>query len=128
KHFARREAKPQIRLKISKNGSDPQIELDHPDRTVGWALVMEALASADYDFANGIVDQLAKASGHGRELDEHGLNFMLSVIKGIEPRDQLEAMLAAQMAAVHVASMTFARQLAQVEMIPQQEQRGTCFQ
>ena len=100
KHFASREAKPQIRLKISKNGSGPQIELDHPDRTVGWALVMEALATADYDFANGIVDQLAKASGHGRELDEHGLNFMLSVIKGIEPRDQLEAMLAAQMAAV----------------------------
>jgi hypothetical protein len=37
---------------------------------------------------------------------------MLSVIKGIDPRDQLEAMLAAQMAAVHVATMTFARDLA----------------
>jgi hypothetical protein len=121
KHFAIRKAKPQIRFKISKNGSDPQIGLDHPDKTVGWALVMEALASADYDFAKGIVDQLANASGHGRELDEHGLNFMLSVIKGIEPRDQLEAMLAAQMAAVHVASMRFARRLAHVENIPQQD-------
>src|SRR5262249_11530062 len=88
---------------------------------------MEALATADYDFANGIVDQLAKASGHGRELDEHGLNFMLSVIKGIEPRDQLEAMLAAQMAAVHVASMTFARRLAQLEMIPQQDSAERAF-
>src|SRR5260370_39709452 len=39
---------------------------------------------------------------------------MLSVIKGIEPRDQLEAMLAAQMAAVHVATMDFARDLAPV--------------
>jgi hypothetical protein len=37
---------------------------------------------------------------------------MLSIIKGIEPRDQTEAMLAAQMAAVHMASMTFARRLA----------------
>jgi hypothetical protein len=127
KHFARREAKPQIRLKISKNGSDPQIELDHPDKTVGWALVMEALASADYDFANGIVDQLANASGHGQDISEHGLNFMLSVIKGIEPRDQLEAMLAAQMAAVHVASMTFAGRLAQAEMIPQQDSAERAF-
>ena len=28
---------------------------------------------------------------------------MLSVVKGIEPKDQVEAMLAAQMAAVHNA-------------------------
>ena len=42
---------------------------------------------------------------------------MLSVIKGIEPRDQLETMLAAQMAAVHVATMTFVRNLAHAEGI-----------
>jgi hypothetical protein len=53
--------------------------------------------------------------------DEHGLNFMLSVVKGIEPKDQVEAMLAAQMAAVHMATMTFARRLAHVENIPQQD-------
>ena len=55
---------------------------------------MEALASADGDFVNGIVSQLADASLHGQDISDHGLNFMLSVIKGIEPRDQLEAMLA----------------------------------
>jgi hypothetical protein len=33
------------------------------------------------------------------------------VVKGIEPRDQIEAMVAAQMAAVHNATMTFARRL-----------------
>jgi hypothetical protein len=33
---------------------------------------------------------------------------MLSVVKGIQPRDQVEAMLAAQMAAVHMASIKFA--------------------
>jgi hypothetical protein len=37
---------------------------------------------------------------------ERGANFMLSVVKGIKPRDQVEAMLAAQMVAVHMASMT----------------------
>jgi hypothetical protein len=49
---------------------------------------------------------------------------MLSVIKGIEPRDQIEAMLAAQMAAVHMASMTFARRLAHVDNIPQQDSQA----
>ena len=52
---------------------------------------------------------------------------MLAVVKGIEPRDQVEAMLAAQMAAVHMASMTFARRLAHVDNIPQQDSAQTAF-
>jgi hypothetical protein len=127
KYAARQEAKPRVRFKVSKNGSDPQIEIDHPDKLVGQALVMEALASADCDFLHGIVDQLANASPHGQDTDERRLNFMLSVIRGIEPRDQLEAMLAAQMAAVHVASMTFAQQLANVKTIPQQDSAERAF-
>jgi hypothetical protein len=127
RHFARREAKPQVRLKLSKNGSDPHIEFDHPDQKIGQALVMEALASADWDFLHGILNQLATAGGHGPDISEHGLNFMLSVIKGIEPRDQLEAMLAAQMAAVHMASMTFARRLADVKTIPHQDSAERAF-
>jgi hypothetical protein len=127
KYLARLEAKPSVRLKVSKNESDPQIGIDHPDKLVGWALVMEVLASADGDFLDGIVSQLANASGRGQDIDERGLNFMLSVIKGIEPRDQLEAMLAAQMAAVHVASMTFAHRLAHVDNIPQQDSAERAF-
>jgi hypothetical protein len=46
---------------------------------------------------------------------------MLAVVKGIEPRDQLETMLAAQMAAIHNATMTFARRLNHVKTIPQQD-------
>src|SRR5262249_10238958 len=57
----------------------------------------------------------------GQTVDERALNFMLSVVKGIEPQDQVEAMLGAQMAAVHNAMMTFARRLAHVETIPQQD-------
>jgi hypothetical protein len=52
---------------------------------------------------------------------------MLSVIKGIEPRDQIEAMLASQMAAVHMASMTFARRLAHVETVQQQDSASNAF-
>ena len=73
------------------------------------------------------MSQLVNANRHGQDIDERGLNFMLSVIKGIEPRDQLEAMLAAQMAAVHVASMTFARRLALVETTPQQDSAERAF-
>ena len=42
-------------------------------------------------------------------------------MRGIEPRDPLETMLALQMGAVHNATMTFARRLATVTTIPQQD-------
>ena len=52
---------------------------------------------------------------------------MLSVVEGIAPKDEVEAMLATQMAAVHMASMTFARRLAHVDNIPQQDSAERAF-
>jgi hypothetical protein len=52
---------------------------------------------------------------------------MLAVVKGVEPRDQIEALLAAQMAAVHMASMTLARRLAHVDNIPQRDSASNAF-
>jgi hypothetical protein len=63
----------------------------------------------------------------GRKPDEQGLNFMLAAIKAVEPKDEAEVMLAAQMAAVHMATMTFARRLAQVDTISQQDSAGNIF-
>jgi hypothetical protein len=121
KLMKRRAAHVAVRLKISKNDGPSAIGVDHPDEFVGYALLMEALGTTDVDFAGGILSQLAKSGSKGDEVDEGVLNFMLSVIKGIAPKDQLEAMIAAQMAAVHVASMTFARRLAHVDTIQQQD-------
>jgi hypothetical protein len=88
---------------------------------------MEALATADPCFVVGLVTQLADAGTQGRKVDERALNFMLSVVKGVKPKDQMEAMLAAQMAAVHMATMTFARRLAHVQNIPQQDSAERAF-
>jgi hypothetical protein len=81
------------RLKVSEN----QISVDHPDRFVGDMLLMKALGTANIDFKNGIVKQLANVD------KEFGLNFCMSIITGIEPRDQIETMLASQMAVIHSA-------------------------
>jgi hypothetical protein len=60
-------------------------------------------------------------------LDERELSFALSMVKGIRPRDDNEGMLAAQMAAVHIATMTAARRLANVETIDQQDSASNMF-
>jgi hypothetical protein len=87
---------------------------------------MRAIGTADLDFCDGLTLQLVNAS-KGQGPSEKAVNFMLAVIKGIEPRDEIEAMLAAQMAAVHMASMTFARRLAHVDTIQQQDSASNAF-
>jgi hypothetical protein len=126
KYLVRGAAEASPRVKVLNDGMVSQISLDHPDAAIGHVLLAEALGTANADFLDGLLRQLVNAgSDHGAE--ERGLNFMLSVIKGIKPRDQLEAMLAAQMAATHMATMTFARRLANVENIPQQDSAERAF-
>jgi hypothetical protein len=88
---------------------------------------MEALGTSDLDFLNGLLRQLTNVSSPGERIDERGLNFMLSVVKGIQPRDQVEAMLAAQMAAVHRATMALARRLELATTLPQQDSAERAF-
>jgi hypothetical protein len=95
------------------------IAFDHPDSAVGEVRLMAALGTTDRDLYRGIVEQLGDAASYGR--DEQALDFMLSVVKSIKPRDQVETMLAVQMAEVHMATLTSARLLARATAMVQQE-------
>jgi hypothetical protein len=125
-YFGRRKSrKPAPRIKVTGKGG--QIDLDHQDPAIGQVLLMEALGTCEADFVNGLIRQLTNVGSQGSTADESGLNFMLAMVKGVEPRDQVEAMLAAQMAAVHNATMTFARRLNHVDNIPQQDSAERAF-
>lgn len=118
---------PRMKVVPKEDGKGTKISLDHPDQAVAQGLLMEALGTADDDFVSGLINELANASSQGRGANESRLNYMLAVIKGVKPKDQFEAMLAAQMAAVHMATMRFARQLSQVETLPQQDSAERAF-
>jgi hypothetical protein len=112
----RRDAQTAPRLKVLKNGNEEVIAPDHPDISVGFKLLMEALGTADGDFAKGLMRQLADASSQKNgQCDEHTLNYFFSVIKDAKPKDHLEAMLVAQMAVVHALTMAFAQRFPGVE-------------
>jgi hypothetical protein len=113
------------RLKVSKSESGLSITSEHIDDMAGKALIMQAIGTTDVDFFAGYVGQLATAAGG--EPNEQQLNFMLSVVKGIKPRNQEEAMLAAQMAAVHTATMKFSRNLADAEYVEQRDSAERTF-
>lgn len=114
--------KPSPSLKLTKTERrEKEVVIDHQDPKTGNLLFLEAIGSTDVDFMDGFIRQVINVGSQGNEPDENGMNFVLSMVRGIEPRDQLEAMLAIQMAAVHNATMTFARRLAHVENIQQQD-------
>jgi hypothetical protein len=111
---------PKMKVEKSKKGVT-QIGREHPDATVAHALLANALGTTDADFITAILNQLGNATVNGSAASEENLNFVLSVLAGVAPRDRVEAMLATQMALVHLAAMTFTRRLAHVETIPQQD-------
>ena len=88
---------------------------------------MRAFGTKEPDFVHGLIHQIASAGSKGRNPDEAGIKFMLAAFKGIEPRDQIEAMLAAQMVAVHVATMRFANRLGHAETLQEQDSAERTF-
>lgn len=94
---------------------------------IGRKLLAEALGSTSGDFVDGLIVQLINATSPGQQLSESNLNFALSVIKNVKPNDQVEAMLAAQMVVVHMATMRLARQLAHVDNLPQLDSNERAF-
>ncbi|OPY98533.1 hypothetical protein A5906_30900 [Bradyrhizobium sacchari] len=110
-----RPASPRIRLHRRR------IAIDHPDPQAGERLLADALGAVDRDALHGILKQLMKASVIGLKPDEANLAFMVSMMKSIAPRDSIEAMLAAQMVAVHAMAMRSACRLAFTDDLAQQE-------
>jgi hypothetical protein len=78
------------------------------------------LGTHDVTFAAAIFAQIAEVATGGPTLTDMQLNCALSIVRGIAPTDPVEALLATQMTAVHLASIAAARRLNNVETIEQQ--------
>jgi hypothetical protein len=70
---------------------------------------------------------LAQVCDRDEKTLEGQLNGMLATVAGIEPRDDVEAMLAAQMAVTHELALLMAKRMAKAENIPQQDSAERAF-
>lgn len=113
--------RPPARIKVARGKGGAITRSDHPDLATGTVNLLNAFGTVSLPFMQGLLRQITNVASQGQQPDEANINFVLGVVNGIEPRDEVEAMLGAQMAAVHMATMTFARRLAHVENLPQQE-------
>lgn len=78
-------------------------------------------AAGSTHVSDGLVKQAAILGSHGRRIDPDASNFALGFVDGMAPRDAAEALLLAQMAAIHQATMLMARRLNHVENLRQQD-------
>ncbi len=112
------------RAKVEDIKGQAVLSLHHKDQAYGHALLMTGLATVDAEFAGEILVQLGRASVQNGKVNERELNFKLAVVKGIQPKDQLETLLAAQMAAVHSLAMSMASSVNGITTLPQLEIHG----
>jgi hypothetical protein len=113
-----RDAPKLPKVKVSRRGDRTRLEPDHPFEPVGIALLSESLGTTDQDFSNGILRELAAFTSVDGEMDEKELNFMLSIIGGFKPQDQIETLLGAHIAAVHILAMRFAARVVDTMSVP----------
>ena len=118
KRAARADGPP---MKLAMKEGILHVTFSHVDPDLAHILMMADLGTCDTNFMAGVHGQIARIGSHRTKVDEDNSNFVLSVVRGVQPRDELEALLAVQMGAIHSATMMFARRLNHVENIPQQD-------
>lgn len=117
----RKAASPPARIELTKENGKYTVGLGHPDQRIGSMLLTHALGGTNAEFTATLSGQLLNISGLGQEVSTSQLNSVIAMVQGIGPKDETEAMLAAQMVAIHNATMSAARSLKNCENVPQQD-------
>lgn len=84
-----------------------------------WDRILKA--SGNVAVSEGLISQAAALGSHGRRTDAAATDFVLGFVDSMRPEDAAEALLLAQMAATHQATMTLAGRLNKAENITQQD-------
>ena len=110
KHKERKKRRP-VEFKAAKSDSGCPIALQAPDAPLVAVKISEALETADADLQGHLIEQVVNtfrnvsADGAGTEAGAAVANKVIPILSGIQPQDEIEAMLAVQMVGVHNIAM-----------------------
>ena len=117
------ERQPRVAINIKQPEKGPiEISPTHSDGA-GWQTRLnDALGTSSYNFVD---TELARLMTVFRDsegvIDEQAVNAALAVIDGMKPQNEVEAMLAVQLAVTHGLAMKFSARLYSGKTIPQQD-------
>ena len=118
---------PDLKMVLDEDTNALTIQFDGKDSELAHALAKLQMGTGDDRFCMGLLSQITTVGANKESFSEEAANFVLGVIAGIEPQDEVEAMLAAQMAVTHQATMMMAKRLNHVDTIPQQDSAERAF-
>lgn len=81
---------------------------EYIDEAIGWQVLMDAFASTNRCFVEGLLKQLLAVTENNSEQE---LNFLVSIVAGLKPRDEAEAILATNIAVGQAWTMRWAFRL-----------------
>jgi hypothetical protein len=91
-----------------------------PDQELWLAKIAHALGTDDPNLIAHLIHQMAGCLWKAEADLERSVNLLVATVAGIAPRDQLEALLAVQMAATHNAALELLRRA----LLPEQTADG----
>jgi len=123
-----RERHPRVTINlkaVEEGGSPNQAGAEHSDHS-GWlARLQNAFGTRGIAFPQSQIAQLVRACQYGDgKLDDVKFNGSLAVIEGANPENEIQAMLAIQMAMTHAAALDVLRRAQRVDQIRQVDSAG----
>jgi hypothetical protein len=100
-------ALPPIALKFE--GDEPRFVPQYVDEAIGWQVLMDAFATTNRRFVEGLLEQMLYVTDN--TIAEKQLNFLVSIVAGLKPRDEGEAILATNISVSQMWTMRLAERL-----------------
>lgn len=116
-----------VKLRTAKSGKVTEIGPPHSDIAGFTARLQSTFGSAGRAFPVSQLNRLLTfaRTTDSREIDEGRLNSMIAAIEGAAPRNEVEAMLATQLAVTHELVMDLLGRTKRVDQIPQFDAAGS---
>lgn len=120
----RKERRPRIAAKLDKHRNGLKASPDHSD-IPGWsARLCDAFGSTSPDFISIEISRIITALNVTDESGTPSLNAALATLDGLQPKDEIEAMLASQMATTHAFVMKLLGRAGRAEDLEQFDSAG----
>lgn len=126
----RRTEKPQapnLDMDFDDDARELTIRFDAESQLTAYALAFSEAGTTDDRVFDGLLKQISVVGEQGKAISNEASNFVLGVVAGIKPQDDVETLLAAQIAVTHQATMLMGRRLNHVETIQQQDAAERAF-
>lgn len=132
--FLERRADPDAKSQLTFKGDEDSktiaiISGNHDkDYVAGHVVAMDTFATGYFQFSQAMIAHLQTiARDRWGRFDAEKLGQVTAIIQGINPQNELETMLAVQMAAVHLGTMKTAESAMTANMREHQQWAGSCL-